>query len=120
MRKAIVFMTMVLVFSIFSINVCAYYDFLSDDANIGLNVLKERYLGVLDEKEEYYDHGFIWGVIVPENEGKEVREYTEILEGQKYTITEIVILNPQGSIKVIWGSGAKFHPYDVPKIVVKH
>jgi hypothetical protein len=110
MRKAIVFMTMILVFSIFSINVCAQYDFLSEEANIGLNVLKEKYL----------NNGFIWAVIAPENYGKDVIEYIEIIEGKVYTITEITILNPQGPIKVVWGSGAKSHPYDVPRIIVKN
>jgi hypothetical protein len=119
MRKIIVFMMVFLVFSIFSMDVCAYYNFLSDDANIGLNILKEKYSDVLDAKEEYCDYGFIWGVIFPENEGKEVREYSEIIEGKKYTITEITIIKPQGPIKIVWGSASKNNPYDVPKIIVR-
>jgi hypothetical protein len=124
MRKAIVFVTIVLVFLVLifsSSSTLAHYIFLSDDSNIGLNILKEKYIESLDlNDEEHYDHGFIWGVIVPENEGKEIQEYTEIIEGKVYLITEITVINPQGPIKVVWGSASKNHPNDIPRIVVKH
>ena len=138
---------MVLMFSI--INIYAQYDFLSEESNLAINRFKENYgiygyyvsgeyyipyhRGHIVEpspflndavqllREKYVEQqGFIWGVILPEHYGKDVVEYKQIIEGKIYTVTEITILNPQGSIKVIWGSGAKFHPYDVPKIVVKH
>ena len=123
MRKAIVFVTIVLVFLVLifsSSSTLAHYIFLSDDSNIGLNILKEKYIESLNLNDEDYDHGFIWGVIVPENEGKEIQEYTEIIEGKVYLITEITVINPQGPIKVVWGSASKNHPNDIPRIVVKH
>jgi hypothetical protein len=120
MRKAMVFVTIVFAMFLVSSSVFAY-DFLSDDSNIGLNILKEKYIDSLDlDDEEYYDHGFVWAVIAPENYGKEIQEYEEEIEGHIYTITEIIIIDPQGPIRVTWGPGKEFSPYDVPKIVIKH
>jgi hypothetical protein len=94
-----------------------YFPFLSPESNFALEALKEkcREKEIVLEKE----HGFVWVVILPKNDGIKTNEVKEEIEGHIYTITEITITNPQGWTKVIWGSAAKFHKYDMPRICVR-
>jgi hypothetical protein len=116
MKKLLLITTVALVILSFSIDAFAYYNFLSPECNIYLEKLREKYkIG-----QDYEEDGFVWAVIAPECDSKKVNEHTEIIEGQKYTITEIVIVNPRGPVRVIWGLAAKSYPYDVPRITIIH
>jgi hypothetical protein len=92
----------------------AYYNFLPPESNAALEIFKEKFREkeIVLEKE----HGFIWAVILPKNDGIETNEIEEEIEGQKYKITQITILNAQGPTKVVWGSASDAHPYDIPKL----
>jgi len=99
----------------------AYYNFLSPEANIALEELKEKHRikGIVLEKEE----GIVYIVVLPKNDGvetKEIREWvyndeTKQFEGP-YNFTYITITNSKGWASVIWGSASKFHLYDIPKL----
>ncbi|NMA49718.1 MAG: hypothetical protein GX947_08150 [Tissierellia bacterium] len=118
MKKGVVLGILVfLILIIFSCFAYAHYDFLSDESNLGIEHLKEKYQ--IESRHEVVTEGFVWGVIAPENEGHSMVEYTEVIEEEEYTVTEIRIVNPQGPIRVIWGPGAKNDPFDVPKIIVE-
>ncbi|MDD3491446.1 MAG: hypothetical protein PHG13_00510 [Candidatus Pacebacteria bacterium] len=110
-----------LVLIVFSCFAYAHYDFLSEESNQGIERLKEKYQieNRQNKQNEVITEGFIWGVIAPEHEGYSMVEYTEVIEGEEYTITEIHIINPQGPIRIIWGPGARNDPFDVPKIIVE-
>ena len=99
----------------------ADYSFLSPESNAALDVLKEKHRvkEITVEKE----HGFVWVVILPRNDGIETNEVKEMVYNDEtgepegiYTFTDIIMTNPKGPTKVIWGSAAKFHPYDVPRL----
>jgi len=99
----------------------AYYSFLSPEANEALEVLKEKFREkeIVLEKEE----GIIWVVIIPKNSGVETEEIMEMIYsdekgklGTVYTFTKIIITNPEGWTRIIWGAAAKSHPYDIPKL----
>jgi hypothetical protein len=116
----IVFIVIALIFC--TISSFASYNFLSSESNTALEDLKWKYYGVKEiilEKE----HGFVWTVILPKNDGVEIEEAqeavyndeTEEFEGS-YNFTYITIRNAKGWTEVIWGSASKFYPYDVPKL----
>ena len=99
----------------------ADYSFLSPESNTALDVLKEKHRvkEILVEKE----YGFVWAVILPENDGVETEEIREAVYNDEtgifeavYNFTRITILNAVGPTRVVYGSAAEFHPYDQPKL----
>ena len=119
-RLLLVIVIALVVFS-FSVDSFACYSFLSDEANIALENLKEKHRvkEIILEKE----HGFIWIVVLPKNDGVETKEVQEAVYNDEtgkfeaiYNFTYITILNARGYTKVIWGSASKFYPYDIPKL----
>jgi hypothetical protein len=104
-----------IVLGVFSFSMNAFaYGFLSLQSNAAIEQFREKHR--IKEIVSEEEHGFIWAVILPKNDGVEINEIKEEIEGHIYKITEITITNPQGWTKVIWGSAAKFHPYDVPRL----
>ena len=94
-RKLVLGVFVFLILIIFSCFANAQYNFLSEQSNWGIEHLKEKYhIKDKQNKEEIIVEGFIWGVIVPENEGYSFIEYTEMIEDKEYIITEIIIENP--------------------------
>src|SRR5680860_759289 len=84
----------------------AYYNFLSQEANIALEELKGKYgvNRIVLEKAE----GMIWTVILPKNNGVETEEIKEAVYNDEtrefeaiYNFTQITILNAKGWTKVI-------------------
>jgi len=99
----------------------AYYNFLSPEANIFLEELKEKYgvKKIVLEKEGV----MIWNVILPKNNGVETEEIKEAVYNDEtgefeaiYNFTRITILNAEGWTKVILGYASKFYPYNMPKL----
>lgn len=99
----------------------AYYSFLSPESNEALEGLKEKYRvkEIVLEKEK----GIVCTVIIPKNSGMEVKEvvqeavYSE--EGRfegLYRFTDIIIINPEGWTRIIWGSATDAYPYDIPRL----
>lgn len=120
MRKLLLFLVIVIFFFI-SLDAFAYYNFLSPESNTAIERFKEKYRvkEIVSEKE----YGFVWTVILPPNSGVETNEVREAVYNDEtgkfeamYNFTDITITNAEGWTKVIWGSAAKFHPYDVPRI----
>jgi hypothetical protein len=102
----------------------AYYSFLSPEANIALENLREKHRvkEIVLEKGK----GIVWTVILPKNDGVEISEVKEAVYNNEtgkfeavYTFTGVVIINPKGWIKVVWGLAAKFYLYDMPRICVR-
>jgi len=118
MKSRILFgLSLVVFFVLFlvcSLSSFADYPFLSPEANEALENLKEKHRvkEIILEKE----HGFIWTVVLPKNDGVETKEVQEEIEGHMYTITEITIINAQGETRIVWGPAAETYPYDIPKI----
>jgi len=112
-RLLLVIIIALVVFS-FSVDSFACYSFLSDEANIALENLKEKYRvkEIVLEKEK----GIVWTVIIPKNLGVKTNEVQEEIERHMYTITEITIINAQGETRIVWGPAAEIYPYDIPKI----
>jgi len=125
MKSRILFgLSLVVFFVLFlvcSLSSFADYPFLSPEANEALENLKEKHRvkEIILEKE----HGFIWIVVLPKNDGVETKEAQEAVYNDEtgkfeaiYNFTYITILNARGYTKVIWGSASKFYPYDIPKL----
>lgn len=100
----------------------ADYSFLSPESNAALDVLKEKHRvkEIAVEKE----HGFVWAVILPKNDGVETEEIREAVYNDEtgifeavYNFTCITIFNAVGPTRVVYGSAAEFHPYDQPKLI---
>jgi hypothetical protein len=121
MKKILIIVTIVLVIFSFSVNVFADYSFLSLQSNAAIEQFKEKYRVKEIVSEE--ERGFIWAVILPKNDGIEEEEIKETIYNDEtgefeaiYNFTHITIFNAQGPTRVIYGSAAKFHPYDQPKL----
>ena len=118
--KRLFLFLIIAVFFFLSLDAFAYYSFLSPESNAAIERFKEKHRlkEIVSEKEE----GLVWTVILPPNSGVETNQTEEAVYNETgefevvYTFTEITIKNPQGWTKVVWGSAAEFHPYDVPRI----
>lgn len=129
MKKILLIVMVALVILSFSINAFAYYNFLSPECNIYLEELKEKFREK-EEKEivlEKRKGGFVWAVVLPENDGVEIKKVQEAVYNDGtgkfegiYRFTNIVIKNPQGWTRIIWGPAADFYPRDLPKVCVRY
>ena len=120
MKKFLLFLVITMFFFI-SLDGLAYYSFLSPESNTALGNLREKYKEreIILEKE----HGLVWIVILPKNDRVEIKEARELVYNDEtgkfeavYNFTDIIITNPKSWTKIVWGSAAKFYPYNVPRI----
>jgi len=122
---ALIVLVVILIFC--SIESLADYSFLSPEVNEALENLKEKYRVkkiAIETVEVEKEHGFVWAVILPKNDGVETEEIREAVYNNEtdifeavYNFTCITILNAVGPTRVVYGSAAEFHPYDQPKLI---
>ena len=115
MKSRVVFGVLVLVlFFMCFLSSFADYSFLSPKSNAALDVLKEKHRvkEIAVEKEK----GIVWVVILPKNNGIKTEEIKEEIEGHIYTITEIIVMNPQSWTRIVWGLATEIYPYDIPRL----
>ena len=121
MKKILLIVIIALVVFSFSMNIFAYHTFLSDECNVYLEELKEKFREKEIVSEE--EHGFVWAVILAKNDGVEIEEIKEDVYNdetgrfERYTFTCITVFNARGPTRVVYGSASAFHPYDQPKLI---